>query len=195
MTSLHHLFLCLFVVVVVAVNSRLGSVYHVQYFGDAPERGYIFEKNMVQFTGEDQYLELSQSNKQPVTSATLRKVIYRRLFCACVNRVVGRLFSTICAFLLAASCVFSCFKSFVVQTAPSVPCKLRAQWNMGLLQAKEALSLSLEKRVENFVFLYDENGSHLNSYILEKLKPERIDKTEETESRLDPVLSSLLVSL
>lgn len=77
-----------------------------------------------------------------------------------------------------------------------MPCKLRAQWNMGLIQAKEALSLSLQKRVENFGFLYDENGSHLNSYILEKLKPEKINKTEEeTESRLDPVLSSLLVSL
>lgn len=74
------LFFCL----VLAANSRLGSVYHVQYFGDAPERGYIFEKNMVPFTGVDQYLELSQSNKQPVSSATHKKVIYRRLFYTCM---------------------------------------------------------------------------------------------------------------
>uniref|UniRef100_A0A3B4GJI0 PWWP domain-containing protein n=1 Tax=Pundamilia nyererei TaxID=303518 RepID=A0A3B4GJI0_9CICH len=45
-------------------NGRSGLLYHVQYFGDAPERGYIFEKNMVSFTGEDQYQELSRSNKQ-----------------------------------------------------------------------------------------------------------------------------------
>uniref|UniRef100_A0A3B3TUS0 PWWP domain-containing protein n=1 Tax=Poecilia latipinna TaxID=48699 RepID=A0A3B3TUS0_9TELE len=28
-------------------NSRLGLLYHIQYFGDAPERGFVFEKNMV----------------------------------------------------------------------------------------------------------------------------------------------------
>ncbi|XP_024858139.1 histone-lysine N-methyltransferase NSD2 isoform X2 [Kryptolebias marmoratus] len=122
-------------------NARSGCVYHVQYFGDAPERGYIFEKNMVPFTGEDQYLQLSQSNKQPASCSAHRK------------------------------------------TAPSVPRKLQAQWNMGIIQAKETLGLSPEKRLENFGFLYDESGSHLNPHIPEKLKP---------ESRLGPDLSSLL---
>uniref|UniRef100_A0A3B5QJM6 PWWP domain-containing protein n=1 Tax=Xiphophorus maculatus TaxID=8083 RepID=A0A3B5QJM6_XIPMA len=42
-----------------AFNSRLGLLYHIQYFGDAPERGFVFEKNMVSFTGEEQYVELS----------------------------------------------------------------------------------------------------------------------------------------
>nr|XP_033498962.1 histone-lysine N-methyltransferase NSD2 isoform X1 [Epinephelus lanceolatus]XP_033498963.1 histone-lysine N-methyltransferase NSD2 isoform X1 [Epinephelus lanceolatus]XP_033498964.1 histone-lysine N-methyltransferase NSD2 isoform X1 [Epinephelus lanceolatus] len=136
-----------------AVNSRSGPLYHVQYFGDAPERGYIFEKNMVPFTGEDQYQELSQGNKQPA------------------SRVVHK------------------------KTAPSVPRKLQAQWNMGVIQAKEALSMSLEERMGNFAFLYDEDGPHLNPRILEKLKPEQGSAMDqETESRLSPDLPSLLVS-
>lgn len=55
-------------------NGRSGLLYHVQYFGDAPERGYIFEKNMVSFTGEDQYQELSRSNKQPASRINHKKV-------------------------------------------------------------------------------------------------------------------------
>ncbi|XP_042357025.1 histone-lysine N-methyltransferase NSD2 [Plectropomus leopardus] len=132
-----------------AVNSRSGPLYHVQYFGDAPERGYIFEKNMVFFTGEDQYQELSQGNKQPAS-----RVIHKK-------------------------------------TAPSVPRKLQAQWNMGVIQAKEALSMSLEERMGNFTFAYDDEGPHLNPRILEKLKPEQPDKMDqETESRLSPELPS-----
>ncbi|KAM9340753.1 histone-lysine N-methyltransferase NSD2 [Symphorus nematophorus] len=132
-----------------AANSRSGLLYHVQYFGDAPERGYIFEKNMVSFTGEDQYQELSQGNKQPAS-----RVIHKK-------------------------------------TAPSVPRKLRAQWNMGVIQAKEALSMSLDERMANFAFLYDNDGPHLNPHIMEKLKPEPSEETDqETESRLSPDLPS-----
>lgn len=57
-----------------AASSRSGLLYHVQYFGDAPERGYIFEKNMVSFTGEDQYQALSQGNKQPAARVIHKKV-------------------------------------------------------------------------------------------------------------------------
>uniref|UniRef100_A0A8C4ILC7 Nuclear receptor binding SET domain protein 2 n=1 Tax=Dicentrarchus labrax TaxID=13489 RepID=A0A8C4ILC7_DICLA len=129
-----------------AANSRSGLLYHVQYFGDAPERGYIFEKNMVSFTGEDQYQELSQGSKQPASRA------------------------------------------------PSVPRKLEAQWNMGVNQAKEALSMSLDERMANFAFLYDDDGPHLNPHIMEKLKPvESNEMDEETESRLSPDLPSLLM--
>lgn len=56
------------------VNSKSGVLYHVQYFGDAPERGYIFEKNMVSFRGESQYQELSQSNKQLASRLIHKKV-------------------------------------------------------------------------------------------------------------------------
>ncbi|CAJ1074664.1 histone-lysine N-methyltransferase NSD2 [Xyrichtys novacula] len=131
-----------------ATSSRLGLLYHVQYFGDAPERGYIFEKNMVSFTGEDQYEELSQGNKQPTS-----------------------------------------------RTTPSVPRKLKVQWNMGVIQAKEALCMSLEERMANFAFLYDDSGPRLNPHILEKLKPEpSIDQepAQETVSRLSPDFTSLL---
>lgn len=80
-----------------------------------------------------------------------------------------------------------------VQTPPSVPRKLKAQWNMGVIQAKEALSMSLDERMANFAFLYDDNGPHLNPHILEKLKPEPSKETaQETLSRLNPELPFLL---
>uniref|UniRef100_A0A3Q1AKX4 Nuclear receptor binding SET domain protein 2 n=1 Tax=Amphiprion ocellaris TaxID=80972 RepID=A0A3Q1AKX4_AMPOC len=128
------------------INSRTGLFYHVQYFGDAPERSYIFEKNMVSFTGEDQYQELSQRSKQPAS-----------------------------------------------RTTPSIPRKLRAQWNMGIIQAKEALSMSLDTRMANFGFVYDENGPHLNPLILEKLKPVNSDEMNlDGVCRLSPDLPFLL---
>uniref|UniRef100_A0AAQ4PVZ7 Nuclear receptor binding SET domain protein 2 n=1 Tax=Gasterosteus aculeatus aculeatus TaxID=481459 RepID=A0AAQ4PVZ7_GASAC len=122
-------------------NSRMGPLYHVQYFGDAPERGYIFEKNMVTFTGEDQYQELRQGRQQPASRVT----------------------------------------------APSVPRKLQAQWNMGVIQAKEACGMSLDERMGNFAFLYDDDGPHLNPCILEKLRPKGSNEAAQgTESRLRP---------
>lgn len=60
----------------------------------------------------------------------------------------------------------------VVQMAPSVPRKVRAQWNMGIVQAKEAVSMSVEERLASFLFLYDEKGPHLNPRVTETLKPE-----------------------
>ncbi|TNN39145.1 Histone-lysine N-methyltransferase NSD2 [Liparis tanakae] len=127
------------------VNRRLGPLYHVQYFGDAPERGYIFEKNMVSFTGEDQYQELSKGSKQPAS-----RVIHKK-------------------------------------TAPSVPRKLQAQWNMGVIQAKEAFTMSMDERMVNFTFLYDDDGPHLNPCTLEKLSPKQSSEMDpETEARLSP---------
>lgn len=73
----------------------------------------------------------------------------------------------------------------VVQMAPSVPRKLRAQWNMGIIQAKEALNMSVEERLANFLFLYDEKGPHLNPHIMEKLKPEP-GLDPDAELRLQP---------
>nr|XP_057933794.1 histone-lysine N-methyltransferase NSD2 [Doryrhamphus excisus]XP_057933795.1 histone-lysine N-methyltransferase NSD2 [Doryrhamphus excisus]XP_057933796.1 histone-lysine N-methyltransferase NSD2 [Doryrhamphus excisus] len=120
-------------------KSRSGLLYHVQYFGDAPERGYIFEKNMVSFAGEDQYQELSLRNKQPVS-----RIIHKK-------------------------------------TLQSVPRKLRPQWKMGVIQATEALVMTLDDRLANFTFVYDDNGPHLNPCILDKLKPE---PSMEAETRL-----------
>ncbi|XP_038160624.1 histone-lysine N-methyltransferase NSD2 [Cyprinodon tularosa] len=126
-----------------ATSSRLGHLYHIQYFGDAPERGFVFEKNMVSFAGEEQYLELNQRKKLPATTATRRKRV------------------------------------------TSVPRNLQAQWKIGVIQAKEALSMSPDKRIENFGFIYDADGPHLNPLIAEKLKEDPTSEMcQETESRL-----------
>lgn len=54
--------------------------------------------------------------------------------------------------------------------------------------------MSLDERLANFAFLYDDDGPHLNPHILEKLKPKQSDKiNQETESRLSPDLPSLQV--
>ncbi|MEQ2209137.1 hypothetical protein XENOCAPTIV_024933 [Xenoophorus captivus] len=107
-------------------QQRLGLLYHIQYFGDAPERGFVFEKNM---------------------------------------------------------------------TAPSVPRNLQAQWSMGIIQAKEALSMLPEERMKNFGFIYDGDGPHLNPLVLEKLKPDLSCETyQDAESRLSQDVPYLLVS-
>ncbi|XP_077394301.1 histone-lysine N-methyltransferase NSD2 isoform X3 [Festucalex cinctus] len=113
-----------------AKSRSSGLLYHVQYFGDAPERGYISEKNMVSFAQESQYQELCLRNKQPALRI-LRKT-----------------------------------------TLPCVPRTLRPQWKMGVIQATEALAMSPDERLANFIFVYDDNGPHLNPCILDKLKPE-----------------------
>lgn len=51
--------------------------------------------------------------------------------------------------------------------------------------------MSLDERMANFAFLYDDDGPRLNPHILEKLKPEPSnDMDQETESRLSPDLPS-----
>lgn len=64
---------------------------------------------------------------------------------------------------------------------------------MGIIQAKEAFSMSLDERLANFAFYYDGDGPHLNPHILEKLKPKQNEINQETESRLSLDLPSLLV--
>lgn len=58
---------------------------------------------------------------------------------------------------------------------------MRPQWKMGVIQATEALAMSLDDRLANFIFMYDDNGPHLNPCILDKLKPE---SSAEAEARL-----------
>lgn len=54
--------------------------------------------------------------------------------------------------------------------------------------------MSLDNRMANFGFLYDDDGPHLNPHILEKLKPEQSNKTnQKTENRLGPDLPFQLV--
>lgn len=63
-----------------AVGSKPGILYHVQYFGDAPERGYIFERNIVSFMGEHQYQDLSLRNKQQLPPRTLHKNVKAHIY-------------------------------------------------------------------------------------------------------------------
>uniref|UniRef100_A0A8C1Q352 Nuclear receptor binding SET domain protein 2 n=1 Tax=Cyprinus carpio TaxID=7962 RepID=A0A8C1Q352_CYPCA len=60
------------------VKSRTGLLYHVQYFGNAPERGYVFEKSMVTFSGKHQYQSLSRSNKLPIDISGRKQAIPRK---------------------------------------------------------------------------------------------------------------------
>uniref|UniRef100_A0A671N6W0 Histone-lysine N-methyltransferase NSD2-like n=1 Tax=Sinocyclocheilus anshuiensis TaxID=1608454 RepID=A0A671N6W0_9TELE len=55
-----------------------GLLYHVQYFGNAPERGYVFEKSMVTFSGKHQYQSLCRSNKLPIDISGRKRAIPRK---------------------------------------------------------------------------------------------------------------------
>ncbi|EDL37437.1 mCG16344 [Mus musculus] len=98
--------------------------YHVQFFGDAPERAWIFEKSLVAFEGEEQFEKLCQeSAKQAPTKAEKIKLL---------KPISGR---------------------------------LRAQWEMGIVQAEEAASMSIEERKAKFTFLYVGDQLHLNPQV------------------------------
>ncbi|XP_004715130.1 histone-lysine N-methyltransferase NSD2 isoform X1 [Echinops telfairi] len=95
--------------------------YHVQFFGDAPERAWIFEKSLVAFEGEGQFEKLCQeSAKQAPTKAEKIKLL---------KPISG---------------------------------KLRAQWEMGIVQANEAAGMSADERKAKFTFLYVGDQLHLN---------------------------------
>nr|XP_033806821.1 histone-lysine N-methyltransferase NSD2 [Geotrypetes seraphini]XP_033806831.1 histone-lysine N-methyltransferase NSD2 [Geotrypetes seraphini]XP_033806839.1 histone-lysine N-methyltransferase NSD2 [Geotrypetes seraphini]XP_033806849.1 histone-lysine N-methyltransferase NSD2 [Geotrypetes seraphini]XP_033806859.1 histone-lysine N-methyltransferase NSD2 [Geotrypetes seraphini]XP_033806868.1 histone-lysine N-methyltransferase NSD2 [Geotrypetes seraphini] len=95
--------------------------YHVQFFGNSPERAWIFEKSMVLFESEKQYEHLCQeSARQASTKAEKNKML------------------------------------------KPMSSKLRVQWEIGLKQAKDALSLSVQERKDKFTFVYVRDRPHLN---------------------------------
>ncbi|KAM9742245.1 histone-lysine N-methyltransferase NSD2 isoform 6-T7 [Dama dama] len=98
--------------------------YHVQFFGDAPERAWIFEKSLVAFEGEGQFEKLCQeSAKQAPTKAEKIKLL---------KPISG---------------------------------KLRAQWEMGLVQAEAAARMAVEERRAKFTFLYVGDQLRLNPHV------------------------------
>uniref|UniRef100_A0A670I2X2 Histone-lysine N-methyltransferase, H3 lysine-36 specific n=1 Tax=Podarcis muralis TaxID=64176 RepID=A0A670I2X2_PODMU len=98
--------------------------YHVQFFGDAPERAWVFEKSLVPFKGEEQFEQLCQeSAKHSLTKAEKIKML---------KPVSG---------------------------------KLRPQWEMGLKQAKDALSLTAEERKVKYTFIYVRGRPLLNPQV------------------------------
>ncbi|KAJ8783481.1 hypothetical protein J1605_009186 [Eschrichtius robustus] len=59
-----------------AGQKKSARQYHVQFFGDAPERAWIFEKSLVAFEGEGQFEKLCQeSAKQAPTKAEKIKLL------------------------------------------------------------------------------------------------------------------------
>ncbi|RXN11152.1 histone-lysine N-methyltransferase NSD2 [Labeo rohita] len=60
------------------VNSRTGLLYHVQYFGNAPEKRYVCENSMIFFSGKHQYQSLSRSNKLPIDISGRKRAIPRK---------------------------------------------------------------------------------------------------------------------
>ncbi|XP_021507235.1 histone-lysine N-methyltransferase NSD2 isoform X3 [Meriones unguiculatus] len=125
--------------------------YHVQFFGDAPERAWIFEKSLVAFEGEEQFEKLCQeSAKQAPTKAEKIKLL---------KPISGR---------------------------------LRAQWEMGIVQAEEAASMSVEERKAKFTFLYVGDQLHLNPQVAKEAgiatEPlgEMVDSSGPSEEAADP---------
>uniref|UniRef100_A0A3B4CIP5 Nuclear receptor binding SET domain protein 2 n=1 Tax=Pygocentrus nattereri TaxID=42514 RepID=A0A3B4CIP5_PYGNA len=110
-------------------NCRTGLLYHIQYFSDAPERGYIAGKNMVKFSGKEQYQLLCHGSKQTSAHFAGKKL--------------------------------------------SIPRKLRTPWEMGISQATEALTLSVEERLAKFSFTYEGGHPQFNSHMMQVLQQQR----------------------
>ncbi|XP_071982313.1 histone-lysine N-methyltransferase NSD2 [Engystomops pustulosus] len=94
--------------------------YHVQFFGNAPERAWIFEKSLVPFKGEHEYDHLCQESAKQAPKAEKLKLL---------KPITG---------------------------------KLKTQWDVGMEQVKEAISMSREERKEKFTFIYIKDRPHLN---------------------------------
>ncbi|XP_064142217.1 histone-lysine N-methyltransferase NSD2 isoform X3 [Loxodonta africana] len=115
--------------------------YHVQFFGDAPERAWIFEKSLVAFEGEGQFEKLCQeSARQAPTKAEKIKLL---------KPISG---------------------------------KLRAQWEMGIVQAKEAAGMSVDERKAKFTFVYVGDQLHLNPCVAREAGIATVSPGELVES-------------
>ncbi|XP_063780869.1 histone-lysine N-methyltransferase NSD2 isoform X2 [Pseudophryne corroboree] len=125
--------------------------YHVQFFGNAPERAWIFEKSIVPFKGEQEYDHLCQeSAKQTPNKAEKLKLL---------KPITG---------------------------------KLRAQWDIGMDQAKEAVLMTVDKRKDKFTFIYIKDRPHLNPKVareagipVELCEEEALDEPPESPKKDD----------
>uniref|UniRef100_A0A670ZSH4 Histone-lysine N-methyltransferase NSD2 n=1 Tax=Pseudonaja textilis TaxID=8673 RepID=A0A670ZSH4_PSETE len=98
--------------------------YHVQFFGDAPERAWVFEKSLVAFKGGEQFEELCQESAKHSMS-----------------------------------------KAEKIKLLKPVSGKLRPQWEMGVKQAKDAFSMSVEERKAKYTFIYVRGRPVLNPQV------------------------------
>lgn len=120
--------------------------YHVQFFGNAPERAWIFEKSLVPFKGEHEYDHLCQESAKQAPKAEKLKIL---------KPITG---------------------------------KLKTQWDVGIEQVKEALSMSREEKKDTFTFIYIKDRPHLNPKVAgEAVVPvESYEEEEEDESPESP---------
>ncbi|KAM4706581.1 histone-lysine N-methyltransferase NSD2 [Discoglossus pictus] len=95
--------------------------YHVQFFGNAPERAWVFEKSMVPFKGEHEYDQLCQDSAKLTPNKAEKSKLLK-----------------------------------------PISGKIRAQWDIGMQQAKEAVDMTIEERKEKFTFVYIKDRPHLN---------------------------------
>uniref|UniRef100_A0A803K3R2 Nuclear receptor-binding SET domain protein 2 n=1 Tax=Xenopus tropicalis TaxID=8364 RepID=A0A803K3R2_XENTR len=115
--------------------------YHVQFFGNAPERAWISEKSMVPFKGENEYDHLCQeSAKQAPTKAEKTKLL---------KPITG---------------------------------KIRAQWDIGIEQAKEGILMTPEERKEKFTFIYIKDRPQLNPRVASEVGVPVESSEKSTES-------------
>ncbi|XP_027006139.2 histone-lysine N-methyltransferase NSD2 [Tachysurus fulvidraco] len=59
-------------------NNCRGLFYHIQYFSDTPERGYVPGKNLVIFSEKEQYQTLCRGNKQTTVPPDGKKLLIPR---------------------------------------------------------------------------------------------------------------------
>lgn len=128
--------------------------YHVQFFGNAPERAWIFEKSLVSFRGEHEYDHLCQESAKQAPKAEKIKLL---------KPISG---------------------------------KLKAQWDIGMEQAKEAISMSKEERKNKFTFIYIKDRPHLNPKVageagipVESYDEDEADEPPESPKKEDEVPS------
>ncbi|KAM3940744.1 histone-lysine N-methyltransferase NSD2 [Leptodactylus fuscus] len=128
--------------------------YHVQFFGNAPERAWIFEKSLVPFKGEHEYDHLCQESAKQAPKAEKLKIL---------KPITG---------------------------------KLKTQWDIGIEQAKEAISMSREERKDKFTFIYIKDRPHLNPKVggeadipVEPYEEDEEDEPPESPKKDDEVPS------
>lgn len=66
---------CLKLILSSTANNCRGLLYHIQYFSDTPERGYVAGKNLVIFSEKEQYQTLCRGTKQSTLHSDGKKVL------------------------------------------------------------------------------------------------------------------------
>lgn len=74
----------------------------------------------------------------------------------------------------------------------AIPRKFRKQWEIGVLQATEALGLLIEERLAKFSFVYEKGKAQFNPRMLQELQAQRNQGPQQDQAQRE---SQELVSL